>query len=344
MTKKHTFFLFALCGATLSNAQITLTSATMPKAGAVIENASIETAAAETLSIGNGGASQTWDFSAVPVEPFSNYPTFFSNPAQTPYAGSFPLASLASSSELSDTTEYAYYKLTNAEYSLLGIADPEQNIAYSQPFKFLQFPFTYQNTFSQSVNISGNGGGFPANGAASTTVLADGYGSVKTQLGTFPCLRVKRISEINLTVLIFNIIQRDTVFEWWTNQYNSPVFTYTHSYLNFAGDETLDVYAETLTQQTVDSKEPVAQALNLLLTPNPSEGPATLRFELKNAGKADVAVFDLQGKKLLSQHLGNCNPGVNTADIDLSPLPSGNYFLALTGSGKVMGMRQIVKR
>lgn len=62
---------------------------------------------------------------------------------------------------------------TPAEFSQMGISDPENNIKFGQPFKGFELPFTYTNNFSQNVSISGVSKGLTLSGSAKTTVKAD---------------------------------------------------------------------------------------------------------------------------------------------------------------------------
>lgn len=315
----------------------------MPAVNTVIESAPVLYDSVSTVNVGNTGGPQTWNFSNVPVEPFTSF-IYYIDTAQTPYTGDYPEGNLSSVYDFSDSTEYSYYLSSPTEFSQLGFADPANNIKFGQPFKTFQLPFTYTNNFSQNVSISGVSEGLTLSGTAKTTVKADAFGTVIIPAGTFPALRVYRITEISATVLFFNIVQRDTAWEWWTNQFQTPVMSYHRSYLSALGDEEYDVYADMFVAQTVADKEPAAPAkIDLRIAPNPTGGATTVRFNLPVAGKADVQLFDASGKIVQQKSLGHVIPGEQTVDFDLSDVPAGVYYVMLRQRGKMLGVKQLVR-
>ena len=345
MKQGFSLLLFILSGGTLLPAQIvSLKTADMPSVNTVIETAPVVYDSVSIVNIGNTGGPQTWNFSNVPTEPFTSF-IYFIDTAQTPYTGDYPGANLCSVYDFEDSTEYSYYLSTPSEFSQMGLADPENNIKFGQPFKGFELPFTYTNNFSQNVSISGVSEGLTLSGTAKTTVKADAFGTVIIPAGTFPVLRVYRITEISATVLFFNIVQRDTVWEWWTNQFQAPVMSYHRSYLSALGEEEYDVYADMFVAQTVADKEPAApKKIDLRISPNPTAGITTVRFDLPVAGKADIQIFDASGKVIRRESLGNALNGEQTVDFDLSAASPGVYYVMLRQRGKMLGIKQLIKQ
>lgn len=327
----------------LSAQPIILKTADMPAANTVIESAPVLYDSVSTVNIGNTGGPQTWNFSNVPLEPFTSF-IYFIDTAQTPYTGVYPEANLCSVYDFDDSTEFSYYLSSPAEFSQMGFADPENSIKFGPPFKTFQLPFTYTNNFSQNVSISGVSEGLTLSGTAKTTVKADAFGTVIIPAGTFPALRVYRITEISATILFFSIVQRDTAWEWWTNQFQTPVMSYHRSYLSALGEEEYDVYADMFVAQTVADKEPATpNKIDLRIMPNPTGGFTSVRFNLPAAGKAEVQLFDASGKVMRRESLGHAVPGEQTVDFDLSAAPAGVYYVMLQQRGKMLGVRQLVK-
>ena len=179
---------------------------------------------------------------------------------------------------------------------------------------------------------------------AATSVVADAYGTVTTQLGTFPCLRVKRISELNLTVLFFSVIQKDTAYEWWTTQYKAPVFTYDRNSTDVFGQLEYGSYANVLTEQAVPVREPQAsQPVTLQTAPNPTTGASTVSFDLTRQGQTDLLVVDATGKTVLNQPLGALTAGQYSQEINLGAAPAGVYVVLLRQEGRLLGMQKLVK-
>lgn len=333
-----------LCGGShLLQAQITLTSSGMATANTVITTDQVESDYEDNLDLGNPGANQNWNFSAAPT---INYPQsqYFLSPLQTPFPTQFASADLASTDELSDTADYAYYSLMNASFARLGVAGAGSVLTFNPPLKLFDFPFTYQSSLTQNSQVSGTSEGLTVTGTASTQVVADAWGTVTTSLGTLPCLRVKRITELNLTVLFFSIIQRDTVLEWWTNQYEYPVFEYNRNYSSLLGEEDYGSYALVLKEQSVPTKEPGSPGwTNIQATPNPVGSHTLLSFEIATSGKTEVLMVDAAGRTIARHSLGIVAPGTHTQTIDLSNASPGTYVVLLRQEGKLLGVKQLVK-
>lgn len=75
--------------------------------------------------------------------------------------------------------------------------------------------------------------------------------------------------------------------------------------------------------------------------PNPFTGTATIRFEVAQAGDAEIAVFDLIGRRVATVTAGRRPAGVHEVRFDAHDLPSGSYFVRLT-LGRETYHRQII--
>lgn len=343
MSKARFFWLAAfLSVAQLSTAQITLTSAHMPVGGLTFVTDQVDPAYEANLNLGNAGPNQTWDFSAAPTLDFPQS-QYYLAPSATPFAASFPTANLAFTDELSDTADYNYLLVNNTGVVQQGISGGTGTLNLNPAFKIFQLPFTYQNNFTGTSQASGTSEGLTVSGTYSTSVVADAYGTVTTQLGTFPCLRVKRISELNLTVLFFSVIQKDTAYEWWTTQYKAPVFTYDRNSTDVFGQLEYGSYANVLTEQAVPVREPQASPVTLQTAPNPTTGASTVSFDLTRQGQTDLLVVDATGKTVLNQNLGALAAGQYSQEISLGAAPAGVYVVLLRQEGRLLGMQKLVK-
>ena len=64
----------------------------------------------------------------------------------------------------------------------------------------------------------------------------------------------------------------------------------------------------------------------IVLSPNPSSGIFRFQFNAQNSGSAEVAIFDMQGRQILNEDLGDIS-GFFTKDFDLSSYPKGHYVI-----------------
>lgn len=339
--------LFLLALATLATApflraQITLTNADMPTAGLDLTINYPDSFDVSILALDNSGSGQSWDFSNL-GGPYSDV-TYYLSPAGTPGESEFPTASLASTYEVSDSADYIYLISNSNEYSSPGQYGPNNLIKYGQPLKLFKFPFTGSTTFDQTTSLNGASEDLTITGTVSTSVSVSGSGTVKTPLGTFPCLRVKRITEINASVLFFSIVQRDTSWEWWTNNFKSPVFRYEQVYTSFIGEESYDSYSELLTGQSVATHVGQNNEADLQVAPNPTTGSLNLTFTLNKPGKTQILVTDVAGKQVLDLNSGELSAGEQQFNINLQNQPAGIYYVCLRQNGKLPAIRQFVKQ
>jgi hypothetical protein len=344
MFKKHLFTsLFFLVLHWSMNAQITITSADIPKPGALIKTDYVQEDYISGINIGNTGANQTWNFTGA-----LTYGTpdelFYLLPSQAPQPNPIAGADLVSTDEVSDTAYYNYLKSTASVFAQIGSAGPGEKFTFGQPLKYLDLPSTYLSTFTQNTTVSGTSDGITISGTAKNSSKVDAYGTVTTALGTFPCLRVQRITELNLTILFFNVLSRDTTYEWWTNSYDAPVFTVTHTFTSSAGEEDFYIDAFALTQQTTAVQNPNApESAKMALFPNPSSAQASnLNFQLTKSGKTEITILDMNGTLLRQESLGFLSPGEYNQSLDLGAAPSGTYVVMIRQDGKLFGLKQWV--
>lgn len=330
-----------LC-AQLLQAQITLSTADMPVAGTIVNLGYPDSFDISILALDNANANQSWDFSNLLVNPGSE-PTFYLNPAETPEGGQFPTASLASTYEVSDSSEYSYYLSNSNTFSTLGQAGGGSFLKFQQPLSSFSFPFGSTTIVDQITNLSGSSDGITVSGTAKTNVSVIGSGSVKTQLGTFPCLRVRRITEVNITVLFFSVLQRDTSWEWWTNSYKAPVFRYIQSFISAFGEDSFDAYSEILTSQTVATHTLNMSSTDMQISPNPTSGPINVAFTAPHNGKTTLQVVDATGALVYSSAPGAITAGEQQISIDFQDKPAGTYYICLRQAGKPIAIKQVVK-
>lgn len=128
---------------------------------------------------GSAGVAQTWNLSAMIASGTTNYTVVSS--ASTPAAASFTNSNVC----LSGGGTYLYYKTSAALQQNYGtIPTPTLIMSYSNPENLLSFPFNYANTFTDTwATTFTNGITFYRTGTS--TVTADGYGTLTTPAGTF---------------------------------------------------------------------------------------------------------------------------------------------------------------
>jgi hypothetical protein len=92
-----------------------------------------------------------------------------------------------------------------------------------------------------------------------------------------------------------------------------------------------------------------ARPLNLAVLPhhpNPLAHTATLQIGLADAGRIDLDIFDVSGRRVSGRSFGLVEAGWRTVARDDAgrPLPSGVYFYTLRAGGEAVTRKMIVTR
>ena len=82
-------------------------------------------------------------------------------------------------------------------------------------------------------------------------------------------------------------------------------------------------------------------AFNLNVYPNPISTFASIEFEAYISSNADISVFDLTGRKVLSM-TKNVQKGLNKIDLDLSSFNSSTYIVQVVVGSDVYSQKIIV--
>ena len=96
----------------------------------------------------------------------------------------------------------------------------------------------------------------------------------------------------------------------------------------------------------VDAGEPDAAGVARLvgLAPNPTFGATRLTFELPAAGRVEVRVFDLAGRRLAAASRDGVagRQGLDVAELAGGRLAPGLYFVSLEFAGRRVGATRLV--
>lgn len=103
---------------------------------------------------------------------------------------------------------------------------------------------------------------------------------------------------------------------------------------------------------TATSTDPVSVEIQLqeavrltAPTPNPVAEGATFRFGTKEATNAEVAVYDVLGRRMVTLHQGRIQPGqMKEVELEAESLPAGTYFVRLRAGDEVKTRRVTVVR
>jgi len=115
-----------------------------------------------------------------------------------------------------------------------------------------------------------------------------------------------------------------------------------------------DIVASTLFYQTstpyvrlnfdpVLGAEEIEQVQQAVIMPNPSNGVASLQFELLNASDVTITVLDVAGKEVQNTVLNQLNSGLHNVALESAKWNSGVYFVNIASNGTVLTKKFVKK-
>ena len=349
--KKNLFAIALVFVGINSFAQITVTDANLMSIGDIIYRGYDEFPSS-SISLGNAGPNQTWDFSTLQSQEYDT--TKFIDPITTPFGANHPLANLC----IDDDGEYIYINKSPQDLSIVGFDD------YPYPLVIAPLPLFYGlNTLMGSViimdSIIANVGFIddmlapiislnPLNDQvdsirifmeSNTEFNVDAYGDVTLPMGTFDALRVKTDDVTTQDIFLYcsstvtgngswhimpdSDIQITSSYAWWTND---PLIKFT------------------LVQMEIDSLGGIT-GVDFMHSPSPSSVtdlssnnfniypiPATnnLTIEAQNNEFTYLNLVDVTGKVILKKEF------TQSTSLDVSHISKGIYYLNLkTVEGKL---------
>jgi hypothetical protein len=89
--------------------------------------------------------------------------------------------------------------------------------------------------------------------------------------------------------------------------------------------------------------EEIEQVQQAVIMPNPSNGVASLQFELLNASDVTITVLDVAGKEVQNTELNQLNSGVHNVALESAKWNSGVYFVNIASNGTVLTKKFVKK-
>lgn len=180
------------------------------------------------ISQGAGGANMTWDYSNL-MDSATAGTIYFKSAAGTPYVADFPGAQFTA--ELGDTL-FSYYETVSGTPAILGVESPSAEFVYAHPLATLVNPFTYPDSFIDSVTLFLEKP-FTGNSKLLDTTMVTGYGTLKLPGSTYNnVLQVREISASSGSVTIPGVgvipvpPTLDTTYAYYVNGQPSPLLFY----------------------------------------------------------------------------------------------------------------------
>lgn len=287
------------------------------------------------FSPGGSGSGQTWNFSTLSG---TNGSSSAVTVGSTPNGSNFPSANLAFNH---GGGTYSYHNTNSSAYQAYGYDANGTIILYSNPEDQLHFPFSLSNTYNDFWQGSFVSGGYTFYREGTTTVTADGTGTLITPSGTITnVVRVHFVQNYTDSTFItapYVITYNNDQYIWYkdgTHFALASTYTLTNS---VSGTTTGGTYLIT----TVGVEENSLLSNSLEVFPNPAIDNVGIKFSNEGSSTVDVSLINIAGQLVYSQQLSNISIGENLNYIDVKDIEKGTYFVKLQ-SGSAIAVRKIV--
>lgn len=327
---KKLFILFVIfISSDLFSQGVTLTSSNNPSVGETQKSVDCDTTG---ISQGNAGANQTWNYPSL-IRTDSIYISWVA-PGSTPYAAQFPTSNIASSI---DTANYQFFTSSASNLIVNGTGGPFLIVPYSDPQTFLQYPFSYNSTFSDNFAASYFASGITVTRTGNTTVTGDAWGTINLPFGSFSnALRVKYIintkdsSFVGIPLVVNTSV---TSYVWFVPGKKFPVFEITYSSISgsFPSSSKIVSYAPNnpnigITNLNLGAAETFNLGQNY---PNPFNPSTRIKFDIPKSSFVKITVYNELGKEVAELVNQNLQNGTYEVDWNAADFPSGIYYYRL---------------
>lgn len=214
-------------------------------------------------------------------------------------------------------------------------------IAFSNPENLLTYPFNYSNsltdtwagTFTSSVTFYRSG---------TSTVTADGYGTVTTPAGTFAnAMRVHYVQSYkdsaNFSGPIIITYMNDE-YLWYLPGNHQPIASVTSFTSNSFSGTTITTSASYINNVVNGIKENSLAFSQGSVFPNPASDQLNYSYSSETGLLCEIGIYTISGQKIKSIEQQS-QAGGNTLVIPTLDLPAGFYYLE-GRSGDATGKRE----
>ena len=337
---KYLVYIFLSFFIIKAHSQITVTSDDLLDVGDSVTLAATETAPAG-FAPGPSGANQHWDFSTI-IADTTNQINFV-DPANTPYASSFPTSNIAVEGMFEEA--WAYTTKNSFIFQIDGLAgsyDIFEDIAaqFEPPEVMFSFPVNYLDSLEQTstIQLVIPSPEPPADSVRVKVVTSvdskvDSWGELTTPVWTGDVLRFK---EVRITI--------DTIWVkligFWIYLESGSDISVTYKYMaNDVGYPVMQFNSDTsgteyslikyLLNTGIGLTDPsMAKGFEYEIYPNPAGAVLNARWSDRQSGTYSLS--DMFGRKVKQQDFYN----LNEIKLQTSDLPKGLYILHVGFEGK----------
>ena len=273
------------------------------------------------VSPGSAGASQTWNLSAMSTTAaITNYTAV--TVASTPSASSYPSANVS----VIDPSSYIYYNTSTSAWLNYGVISGGVVFSYSNPETYLNYPFNYTNSFVDAWACTFTSG-LTFYRTGTSTVTADGWGTVTTPAGTFNNVMRVHLKQVykdsSFSFPIINYVNDE--YLWYRPGTHYPVAA-VYSFTTGTSVSTSGAY---LNNVLTGISENTSLVNSITVFPNPVSQYLNLSCNLEAGKTTELFIYNGTGQMVKHFSALETSVGENKFKLEVSGLASGIYYLQI---------------
>lgn len=287
------------------------------------------------MSPGGSGAGQTWNFSTMTstaVQTSTMVP-----PSSVSGGSAYTTANIAGDGTGGGK---GFYTVNSSALLFQGTISGPVSIVYSNPETLIQYPFSFGNSFSDSWSATFSSAGTTYYRTGTSTVTADGTGTLTTPAGTFNnVLRYHVVQAYQDSANIggpFIITYNMDLYAWVL----PGIHNILASVSNLSSSISSPYQSSTYLSNFTTGIENIQGSTSSGVYPNPVSDKLNFSLASHGADAIDVKIYNVNGQEVLSQEGVLPSNGVHT--VDVSSLPAGIYFSELTTEGALPSRMKFV--
>ncbi len=254
------------------------------------------------------------------------------DPATAPSGNLFPTANIAL---MMDDSTFSFCLIESTEFNYLGAKLSFSGIplvmVYSDPRKFLEYPFSYSDIFADSYKGVSSVLITEITADGESVVLADAYGTLILPTGTYH--NVLRLSTIDVEIdsifmngtFINATLTNRAQFHWYAENSTAPLFSM--EIVEAAGITDTVCFYSSSGAGIIEADSGPLSKLNIF--PNPASDELVVEFTSNGKNEATILIVNQVGQIMISREVPQMARGLISEKIDISELPAGIYFASV---------------
>ena len=293
------------------------------------------------------GANHTWNYSTLTT--ISTDTATEVTCASTTHCTLFSAITNMASKTLSSSA-YVYNYISADSLTTTGYyASASQNAIFTNPMVTLKYPCHYLDSFvdayAGSITYDPGTGAITAHETGNITVVADGWGTLVTPLGTDTAvLRLRGTQTFIDSATIFSIPAVITVqlttFQWYQLNYHAPLMTISFTD-QISGPGSLHTKTVSYAKKYPLGISDIAILANSLsLYPNPASDELNIKFEAND--KARVSLVDMVGREVsVIAYTGSA--GIQEISYNTSSIAKGIYLVRVQSGAETITKKVVLQ-